>query len=107
LKLGASTASSLTIETTLNVTNPTEYSATVPFVDLRMLYNATRVAHVTARNLSIVPGVNSGLSVDLQWSPFDLDGQDGANAGRELVSQYISGEWHDVHSASPYLTRQS
>ncbi|EAU34560.1 conserved hypothetical protein [Aspergillus terreus NIH2624] len=91
LKLGASTASSLTIETTLNVTNPTEYSATVPFVDLRMLYNATRVAHVTARNLSIVPGVNSGLSVDLQWSPFDLDGQDGANAGRELVSQYISG----------------
>lgn len=71
-----------------------------------MLYNATNVAHVTARNLSIVPGVNSGLSVALQWSPSDLDGEDGIIAGRELISEYISGEWHDAHSASAYLTRR-
>ncbi|KAL4889001.1 hypothetical protein BDV59DRAFT_122716 [Aspergillus ambiguus] len=91
LELGASTVSSLVVKTKLNVTNPTSYSASVPFVDLLMFYNETKIAHITARDLSIVPGVNSDLSVNFTWSPFDLAGLDGANAGRDLLSRYISG----------------
>lgn len=79
------------MKTTMNFTNPTKYSATVPLLDLVMLYNATTVAHVTARDLSIVPGHNSGAQFDLHWDPLDLSGTDGVKSGRQMVSQYISG----------------
>ncbi|KAK1143086.1 hypothetical protein N8T08_006970 [Aspergillus melleus] len=91
LALGPTTESSFVVNTKINVTNPSPYSASVPFVDLLLVYNTTRVAHVTARDLTIVPGVNSGLPVDLKWSPLELDGLAGRDAGRELMSQYISG----------------
>lgn len=63
----------------------------VPLVDFIVLYNATKVAHLVARDVSIVPGKNSGLSVDLHWRPLNLDGPQGVSAGRELLSRYISG----------------
>ncbi|PLB54438.1 hypothetical protein P170DRAFT_432079 [Aspergillus steynii IBT 23096] len=91
LALGPTTESSFVVNTKINVTNPSPYSASVPFVDLLLVYNTTRVAHVTARDLTLVPGVNSGLPVDLKWSPLELDGPAGQGAGRELISEYISG----------------
>ncbi|KAL4956552.1 hypothetical protein BDW69DRAFT_158272 [Aspergillus filifer] len=91
LELGATTESSLQVKTKINFTNPTPYSATVPLVDLLMVYNATKIAHVTARNVNVVPGANTGVNVDLQWSPLDLSGQPGVLAGQELLSQFVSG----------------
>ncbi|KAL4964765.1 uncharacterized protein BDV14DRAFT_72062 [Aspergillus stella-maris] len=90
-ELGATTESSLQVKTKINFTNPTPYSAIVPLVDLLMVYNATRVAHVTARDVNVVPGANTGVNVDLQWSPLDLSGQLGVLAGQELLSQFVSG----------------
>lgn len=101
LELGASTASSLTVKTKVNITNPTPYSAFVPFVDFRLLYNETKVAHITGRDLSVFPGINHGMPIDLQWSPLDLGGTDGVTAGRELISQYISGEKNDPSCRPP------
>lgn len=94
LALGPTTESSFVVNTKVNITNPSPYSASVPFVDLLLVYNTTRVAHVTARDLTISPGVNSGLPVDLKWSPLELDGPAGRDAGRELISEYISGQLH-------------
>ncbi|KAA8649121.1 hypothetical protein EYZ11_000666 [Aspergillus tanneri] len=91
LELGPTTESSLVVKAKVNITNPSPYSASVPFVDLLLIYNATKVAHITGRDLMLVPGVNTGLSLDLEWSPLDLDGPTGQNAGRELISQYVSG----------------
>lgn len=84
----------------MNFTNPTKYSATVPLVDLIMLYNATTVAHITARNMTVIPGLNSHVPVDFLWSPLDSGGEDGVKAGREMVSQYVSGEMASI----PILT---
>jgi len=49
------------------------------------------VAQVVARNLSVAPGVNSDVCVDLLWHPKDLSGADGEISGRQLLSQYVSG----------------
>jgi hypothetical protein len=92
LELGPTTESSALIKTKINVTNPTEYSATVPLADFVLLYNTTPVAHVSARDISVVPGVNTGIPVDFFWSPMDASGLDGINAGREMMSRYASGE---------------
>ncbi|PYH95181.1 hypothetical protein BO71DRAFT_212456 [Aspergillus ellipticus CBS 707.79] len=91
MELGATTASSLLVKTRVNVTNPSPYSASVPLIDLQLLFNDSIVAHIIAKDIAVVPGVNDGISVDLLWSPLTLDGPAGVIAGRELLSQYISG----------------
>ncbi|KAE8136858.1 hypothetical protein BDV38DRAFT_283534 [Aspergillus pseudotamarii] len=91
IALGPTTESSLVMKAKINITNPSPYSASVPFVDLILVYNETKVAHVTARDLVIVPGVNSGIHADLQWNPLELGGSAGVTAGQEMLSQYVSG----------------
>ncbi|KAL8817099.1 MAG: hypothetical protein Q9223_004009, partial [Gallowayella weberi] len=81
----------LTIAAKVNVTNPTEYSATVPFIDINIFVNDTLLGHATARDLSIAPGPNHDLAVIAVWDPFSKSGKEGAHMGRELLSQYISG----------------
>ncbi|KAJ5105442.1 hypothetical protein NUU61_002789 [Penicillium alfredii] len=91
LALGNTTESSIVVLARLNFTNPTSYAATVPFVDLLVLHNDTAVAHVVARNISVVPGNNTDVSVDFLWSPLNTGGSHGVEAGRALLSAYVSG----------------
>lgn len=91
LRLGDTTESSMTVSTLVNFTNPTQYSATIPFVDLLILYNDTTVGHIAAQNLSIAAGNNSHVPIDFLWCPSDLSGDHGVEAGRALFSSYISG----------------
>ncbi|KAL8853207.1 MAG: hypothetical protein Q9221_001941, partial [Calogaya cf. arnoldii] len=81
----------LTIRAKVNVTNPTEYSATVPFIDINISVNDTILGHATARDVSVVPGPNHDLTVIAVWDPSQQSGKKGAHTGSELLSQYISG----------------
>ncbi|KAL4809029.1 hypothetical protein BDV18DRAFT_133774 [Aspergillus unguis] len=90
-ELGATTESSLLVKTMLNFTNPTPYSASIPFLDLLLIYNTSRIAHLTAKDVMIVPGANTGISVNLKWCPQELDGSLAMLAGQDLLSRYVSG----------------
>jgi hypothetical protein len=92
LELGDVTESSLFVKTTVGFTNPTQYSASVPLLDLVMLYNATSLAHLTARDVTIKPGTNTGVNVDLKWSPLDLGGPSAVLAGQDMLSRFVSGK---------------
>ncbi|KAE9989379.1 hypothetical protein EG327_002813 [Venturia inaequalis] len=81
----------LTIQALVNFTNPTSYSATVPYADIKLLTNGTMLGHITARNLTIVSGNNTNLLLQAEWEPFIAGGAQGKSIGRELLSQYISG----------------
>lgn len=72
----------------INITNPTVYSATVPYVNIQMLNNGSVLGHATAENVSVVPGPNHNILVKALWEP---DGENGTAIGRELLSQYVSG----------------
>ena len=96
LQILETTESALTLEAKVNLTNPTEYSAEVPYVNINMLNNNTILGNATARNVKIVPGKNTNITVTAIWDPRVLSGEDGALMGRELLSQYISGKLHDV-----------
>lgn len=101
-KIGAlqildTTKSTLTLAAKINVTNPTDYAATVPYVNLHLLCNGTLLGHAIARNVSVVPGPNHDLEVTAVWDPTasSTDGNgngQGVRVGRELISQYISGK---------------
>jgi len=63
----------------------------VPYVDIKVLTNGTLLGHVTARNVSVVPGNNTNIVVQVVWEPALAGGAKGKAVGRELLSQYLSG----------------
>ncbi|KAK4977513.1 hypothetical protein LTR66_010658 [Elasticomyces elasticus] len=75
----------------VNFTNPTLYSATVPFVDVILFTNETALGHATARDVTIVPGVNEGILVTAVWDPLAAGGEAALPISRDFLSQYISG----------------
>ncbi|KAI4258465.1 MAG: hypothetical protein LQ352_001216 [Teloschistes flavicans] len=91
LEILDTTKTSLTIGAKVNLTNPTEYAATVPFIDINIFVNDTLLGHATAQNVSVVPGPNQNLAVVANWNPHGQSGRKGAHIGSELLSQYISG----------------
>ena len=91
LQILDTSSSSLTFSALVNISNPTEYSATVPYADIHMLNNGSIIGHATARDLYLKPGENNNLYVETVWDPLALGGKEAAARGRELLSQYISG----------------
>ena len=78
---------SLTLTANVNFTNPTPYSATVPYADINILVNGTVLGHATARDLAVKPGNNTDLPITAMWHPSKLSGHNGTIVGRELLSQ--------------------
>jgi hypothetical protein len=91
LNIRQTTPTSLTVSAEVNFTNPTNYSATVPYVDINLLVNDTVLGHGTVRNVTILPGNNTGLPVVATYDPTAASGEKGRAIGRELISQYLSG----------------
>jgi len=91
LKILDTGATSLTLQAEVNFTNPTNYSATVPYFNLNILVNDTVIGSATATDVLVVPGNNTNITVKAVYDPFGNSGEKGKALGRELISQYISG----------------
>ncbi len=110
LRIVNSSETSLVFQASVNFTNPTKYSAHVPYVSINILSNGTVVGQAKVRNASIVSGANTNVVVEALWDPVKFSGEKGRSAGRELLSQYISGKFiteylprSRVHSACHYI----
>ncbi|KAF2759691.1 hypothetical protein EJ05DRAFT_463127 [Pseudovirgaria hyperparasitica] len=82
---------SVTVQARVNLTNPTNYSAIVPYVNINILNNDTILGHAIAENITVHPGNNTNLPVKAIWQPGVAEGAKGHKIGRELISQYLSG----------------
>lgn len=82
---------SITLGVSVNITNPTNYSATVPYFNINILVNKTVVGQAVAKDIYVHPGNNTNLLVTAVWDPYTHSGSDGKEIGRQLLSQYISG----------------
>jgi hypothetical protein len=74
----------------VNITNPTPYSAHIPFISIHVESNGTTIGEAFAENLDIKPGNNTELSVSATWNP-SMGGDKGLRRGRDLLSEYLSG----------------
>jgi len=92
LRIIETTKDTLNIEATVNVTNPTNYSITIPYVSIHLLSNDTILGYMIAENMHIVPGENNGTIGLAKWDPVGLSGEKGLKVGNELLSQFISGK---------------
>ncbi|KAK5138346.1 hypothetical protein LTR08_003407 [Meristemomyces frigidus] len=91
LQILHTTRTSLTLTALVNLTNPTDYAASVPYLDILITTNGSVLGHATVRNLHLAPGENSFMPVTAVWDPAARGGAEGVGVGRELLSQYISG----------------
>ena len=91
LEILETTKSSLVLQAKANVTNPTEYSAQIPYININILNSDTILGNVVARDLHIVPGKNTDLVATATWNPSIMSGIQGSEVGRNLLSEYISG----------------
>jgi hypothetical protein len=91
LQIVETTPNSLLIQGNIDFTNPTNYTARVPYMNINFLKNQTVLGHGLIENISIMPGRNKNVTVSALWEPAIASGEAGAAVGRELLSQYLSG----------------
>ena len=73
------------------MTNPTDYAATVPYINIHIVKNGSLLGHATARDLYVKPGLNENLLVQAIYDPLAMGGPTAKEIGRQLLSQYITG----------------
>ena len=82
LEIVDSTETSLTLQARVNATNPTDYSADIPFCNVSIFVNETRVGYAWVTDQHVRPGAND-LTARASWEVGKI--------GSEWLSQYISG----------------
>ena len=81
LEIQDTNTKSITLSAVVNVTNPTDYSAHIPYVNVSISTNDTAIGYASAKT-DVVPGMNSvEILATLETN----------HAGRELISQILSG----------------
>ncbi|KAI1426352.1 hypothetical protein F5Y12DRAFT_784061 [Xylaria sp. FL1777] len=90
LRVVDSSSTSLTIQALVNLTNPTMYTAYIPFVNVHLVSNGTVLGDGTLQNVGIHSGINTDLLVTATWNPAKEDPHS-RGIGRDLISQYLSG----------------
>lgn len=81
----------INLKALVNFTNPTDYTAQIPYFNIHILNNGTIIGDATARDVIVCEGNNTNVPVEATWDPTVFGGEEGAKIGRELLSQYISG----------------
>ncbi|KAI1333981.1 hypothetical protein F5Y15DRAFT_403386 [Xylariaceae sp. FL0016] len=82
---------SITLQALVNATNPTPYSAHVPYANVHVLGNGSILGEATIENMDIIQGSNTDLLVTAKWNPL-RSGNAGRQIGRNLISQFLSGQ---------------
>lgn len=91
LKIVDTTPTSMLFEVNVNLTNPTNYSASIPYFSINILVNDTTMGQALVKNMHVRPGNNTNLVAQALWAPYDNSGVKGKHIGAEMLSQYISG----------------
>lgn len=91
LKVLSTGKTSLNLQARVNFTNPTEYTAHVPYFNIHILNNGSIIGDATARNIDVIRGNNTDILVEATWDPTRFGGEKAQQIARELLSQYVSG----------------
>ncbi|KAK3985795.1 hypothetical protein QBC44DRAFT_345051 [Cladorrhinum sp. PSN332] len=84
------TSDSISLSALVNITNPTPYSATIPFISIHIENNGSTLGEAHVRNLDIKQGENTNLLVSAKWQP-TMGGKKAIKRGRDVLSEYVSG----------------
>lgn len=91
VKVLSTSKTSLNLEARVNFSNPTEYTAQLPYINIHILNNGSVIGDATITNASVGRGNNTNVLVHATWDPTTFGGVNATKIGSELLSQYISG----------------
>ncbi|QIW97081.1 hypothetical protein AMS68_002599 [Peltaster fructicola] len=91
LSIVSSTPTTLTISALVNITNPTEYTADIPYLSLHILTNGSILANASVQDIKVGHGNLTALKAVATWNPLGLGGRNALQAGVSFMSQFISG----------------
>src|SRR5688572_3747047 len=88
LRIINTTSTGIQLQALLNCTNPTPYTAWVPYVNAHIYANESMIGEAIARDINVTVGNNSNIRVTATWDPFLFGGEASRNASRTLLSEY-------------------
>lgn len=91
VKILSTTPTAIHIEAVVNVTNPTPYSASIPYFTAHIMKNGSVIGDATIRDARIPTGDIENLVISAIWEPA-ISGEVGRKIGVDLVSGFVSGE---------------
>ncbi|UKZ80494.1 hypothetical protein TrVFT333_008255 [Trichoderma virens FT-333] len=80
------------MQASVNITNPTPYTASIPFANVHVYHEGLLIGEVVANHLDVQLGNNSNLAVFATWDPVSLGGEKSHKAAAQLLSDYLSGK---------------
>lgn len=86
------TETSFRMQALVNVTNPTPYTASVPYISIYIFNEGHHIGEVIARDIDVHHGNNTNISVYATWDPLAFGGNEAREKGRQLLSDYLSGK---------------
>lgn len=85
------TSTAVRLECAVNFTNPTPHTASIPFANVYFLSEDCILGDVTVQNLVVTEGNVTNVAVSTAWDPAGFGGDASRQAGRRLLSDYLSG----------------
>jgi hypothetical protein len=101
LSIIKTTPTSMTMQVHVNMTNPSNYSATIPYFSINILVNGTVLGQALINDMHVKPGNNTNLIATALWDPYTNSGEEGRAVGSEMLSQYISGFNTSITTMAP------
>ncbi|KAK2600155.1 hypothetical protein QQS21_005100 [Conoideocrella luteorostrata] len=80
------------IRTSVNVTNPTTYTASIPSMNIHILKGEHIIGDANVKGLHFRHGHNNDISVEATWDPDSFGGEKAHRAASRLLSEYLSGK---------------
>lgn len=80
------------LQATINMTNPTPYTARIPYLNIHILQKGQVLGEAMIKDLDLKLGENTNLRVQATWDPISFGGKKAHKVGRDLLSKYVSGK---------------
>ena len=82
----------VSMQAKINFTNPTQYTASIPFLNVHVLGGDVVIGEATAQGVDLELGNNTGNIVHATWDPLKFGGDKAQKAAKSLLSDYLSGK---------------
>lgn len=86
------TITTVLVESKVNFTNPTLYTADIPYVSVHLVSNGHVLATATVEGLQMHRGNITNANARVLWDPVGLGGPRAQAEANLLISNYLSGE---------------
>jgi hypothetical protein len=81
-----------TMQARVNFTNPTPYTASIPYFSAHIYTNGSMIGEAVAQEVTLGRGNNTNNYIQATWDPATFGGEKARRAASRLLSEYLSGK---------------